>query len=657
MATGAPAARADALLELATLLVDDDPRTALDYAERYRVLCRELGRPDGEYRAADLSGQAHETLGAFDRSRNDYQRALADPYLSDPARVRDRLSTLNRLAITELSADRADTSIAILTALLPRIESAADTNLWIKALNNLGNAWLAQSRPDLAGQRYIDAYRLIELTDGSQLYRAVVSSNICKTMIDSDNCDTGIPYCRLGAKYAADLSNYMRATAVANLAACLFRQGKHQSVIDTIGHELARPAPPLARHTQLQVLANAHYKLGRLDSAEVFHRRALAVARSLNRVDLQRKTLSSLVNDLQHQKLMVPSIPYAEEAIALTPPEERHTTTYANVLTYLINARLWRSDQQSARLFGEYIDLEAEIADREQAVALREINERFQTTYRRDSISRLTERSETAELLARSRNRNQWLLLGLAGLLGVLAFVLYRISGSRRRYAEQLADVNARLTHQNAYNKLLLTRLNHTTGNYLSSLVNFLKLQRRRLPPDSGGRQLADGLERQILVFTRLQQERIPDSTTVPLAEFVAAYLTDLTQVYQATGTHLAPTLDLPRRTVDTGWAGNFGVLLEELVHNSVKYARRDETGRLPLTLQATLTDHQRLHVSYTDGGAAPAAGPPVHSTRQGVGIVRGITVQLDGEILHYATGGDYRYEAIFELPANPAYA
>lgn len=225
------------------------------------------------------------------------------------------------------------------------------------------------------------------------------------------------------------------------------------------------------------------------------------------------------------------------------------------------------------------------------------------------------------------------LLVALGGPVigGVLAAWLPRLRGrtdaaERRRVEEQL---RASLREKD----LLLRETHHRVKNNLQTIYSLLRLQSGLLRDPEAIQVFRESRERiRAIALLHDLLSRSQDLSSVAMEDYVRGVTTSLCQAYGVSPARVR--LDLAVEPVALGLdrAIPCGLIINELVSNSLKHAFPDgRTGRIAVSLRAGHGDTYELTVADDGVGApAPDDGGPASF---GLELIRMLAHQLDGTL------------------------
>ncbi|WP_211220212.1 histidine kinase dimerization/phosphoacceptor domain -containing protein [Rudanella lutea] len=198
--------------------------------------------------------------------------------------------------------------------------------------------------------------------------------------------------------------------------------------------------------------------------------------------------------------------------------------------------------------------------DLARAQNLAEVNARFVSRQKETSIQQLQTQNELQQ------RQLTWLGWG-AGLFFVLSGLLFW------QY-QRLGQSQAQIKQQSAQLRLLMRELHHRVKNNLAIVSGLLELQSNRLADENAKRAFREGQQRvqaMSLLHQRLYQT---DSlTTIDMGEYVASLIESLMGAYGYTHQTVDTRVQVSKQEVDVDLAIPIGLILNEILTNTFKYA------------------------------------------------------------------------------------
>jgi PAS domain S-box-containing protein len=185
--------------------------------------------------------------------------------------------------------------------------------------------------------------------------------------------------------------------------------------------------------------------------------------------------------------------------------------------------------------------------------------------------------------------------------------------------------------------ELLLREIHHRVKNNLQVISSLLSLQAQQIA-DSNAREVFKDSQARVRSIALLHEKlyRSEELARVDMDAYIRELTRDLFQTYGATAEKIAFETDARGVTVDVDVAVPSALIVNELVTNAMKHAfiGRPGGGHVGITMKK---HGGRVELVVTDDG---------------VGIVRTLTRQLDGE-LSIANDHGTRCTVAFPVPAN----
>ncbi len=213
---------------------------------------------------------------------------------------------------------------------------------------------------------------------------------------------------------------------------------------------------------------------------------------------------------------------------------------------------------------------------------------------------------------------------------------------SERKRAEQI--VRAALEEK----KVLFKEIHHRVKNNLQVVSSLLDLQARRIADPEGLQALKESQDRiraMALIHDELHSSETP--ARIDFGDYVSSLTAHLRDSYGAGGEPIRLTSDIGRISLGLDTAIPCGLIINELVTNSLKHAFAGRhAGEIRVELREQANGHHAL--SVCDDGAGLPPGLRIEETDSlGLRLVRTLTEQLGGKLV-ISTNGGARFEIVF---------
>ena len=188
--------------------------------------------------------------------------------------------------------------------------------------------------------------------------------------------------------------------------------------------------------------------------------------------------------------------------------------------------------------------------------------------------------------------------------------------------------------------EVLLKEINHRVKNNLQIISSLLNLQSRDIQDKQALRSFQvsqDRIKAMALVHEKLYQSE--DLARIDFGEYIKSLATDLGSSYGLGSRNIEVKLDVENILLGVDTAIPCGVIVNELVTNSLKHAfPGDRSGEISITFREV--DGQYTMVFKDDGVGLPEDLDISHPSSLGLTIVNALTGQLGGAIALGRNGG-----------------
>lgn len=239
----------------------------------------------------------------------------------------------------------------------------------------------------------------------------------------------------------------------------------------------------------------------------------------------------------------------------------------------------------------------------------------------------IAEQSERLRLQA--NQRRLWLWLFVVALLSV-AVLLFLYS--------KLRQANQNLGKALDYQVMLQSEIHHRVKNNLQIIISLLELQNEQLQDPqakTGILQLTD----RIYSIAAVHQMLYANDWTAPLS--ISTYIQLLCDYYRqlpGEGQQFRYHIDAPERVFHIETMMPMGIILNELLTNSLKYGR---AANRPLEIHIRFEDDQSgVKLTYQDNGPGFGAAVQPHPKSLGTYLLESMARQLHGTLRTYNAGG-----------------
>ncbi|MFS4491554.1 histidine kinase dimerization/phosphoacceptor domain -containing protein [Maribacter sp. 2308TA10-17] len=218
-------------------------------------------------------------------------------------------------------------------------------------------------------------------------------------------------------------------------------------------------------------------------------------------------------------------------------------------------------------------------------------------------------------------------LLGFAGLV----YAYLKSIKNQRLIAEQKHIIENSLIEKDS----LLKEIHHRVKNNLQMVSSLLSLQTKNTRSKAAIEALEEGKSRvkaMALIHQKLYQNE--DLSVIEMQGYIESLINSVQSVYKKGGHNINITIDAEGVELDIDRAIPFGLILNELVSNSFKYAfpKNDDDGKIYIHLRKIA--EQEGYFEYTDNGVGlPEDTDDRANSSMGIRLMNRLVNQLQSSL------------------------
>lgn len=237
------------------------------------------------------------------------------------------------------------------------------------------------------------------------------------------------------------------------------------------------------------------------------------------------------------------------------------------------------------------------------------------------------------------KNRVQTLSIGTAVLLAIFLSTLFYFFRKNKANSRLLEKKNSLIEERNKQNEVLLKEIHHRVKNNLQVISSLLNFQSRSIDDQAVKTALLDSQSR-VRSMSLIHQKLYKGAhlASVEMKNYLRNLTESLIDAYSDENS-IAVELDMDTFELDVDYAIPLGLIANELVTNSLKYAfPNNRKGAITIQLQQDKTD---LILQITDDGIGKSAGNS-KNTHDGFGseLIEMLSYQLKGELVQNSDKG-----------------
>lgn len=245
----------------------------------------------------------------------------------------------------------------------------------------------------------------------------------------------------------------------------------------------------------------------------------------------------------------------------------------------------------------------------------------------------------------------QYLVIGVAVLLAIILFLLYRNYRSKQRSNEHLSQLNNSLEAKNKENELLLKEIHHRVKNNLQVISSLLSLQSATIDDPrvmDAVQESQNRVKSMGLIHQKLYQGE--NLAAIEMRDYLHTLGESMIDSFGKKAENIDIKCNMNELELDVDTAIPIGLIVNELVTNSIKYAFPDQQkGTVRLSLD--IDEEKQLRLVVADDGVGKEENNE-SSVGKGTGfgsqLVHLLTLQLNGK-LEQSNGSGTRTEIRFK--------
>ncbi len=263
---------------------------------------------------------------------------------------------------------------------------------------------------------------------------------------------------------------------------------------------------------------------------------------------------------------------------------------------------------------------------------LKELQVQFDTKKKEDQIAMMDKQSqlEKANLKQATLVKN----LTIAGIIAVLiiAILLYRQNRVKQKNNNMITHKNEQLQHFLSEKEWLLKEIHHRVKNNLQIVMSLLNSQSAYIDNESALTAIHDSQHRvhaMSLIHQKLYNSE--NVSSIDMSLYIREMVSYLSESFNS-GQHVRFEFAIDPLEMDVSQAVPLGLILNEAITNSIKYAFPDgRNGVISISLSNT-HEHQYLLVISDNGVGMPQQINSKKPGSLGMSLMEGLSEDLDGK-------------------------
>ncbi len=305
------------------------------------------------------------------------------------------------------------------------------------------------------------------------------------------------------------------------------------------------------------------------------------------------------------------------------------------LLAYAPTLKKDKKYKKAAAYYERLIVLKDSLFSNQKLKAVNEIETKYQSE-KKEAENKILQQEKALQAATIESQRAKFYgsLIG-ALLFACIAFLFFRQSKNRKNTNMILSDKNKKI-------ELLHSELSHRFKNNLMFVSSLLSMQSRRLVNEEAKQAVKESesrIDAMSLLHRRLE---LDTDATISFGAYMNDLCTNIKNTYALTNNSPAFIIVTDELAIEGDMAVRLGLIVNELVTNSVKYAFVDELNP-KIEIYFKEIDSENYRLTYQDNGIGlPPKFDIKKSNSLGLKLIHSLTKQLKGEFYFENREGAY---------------
>ncbi|MFC0513004.1 sensor histidine kinase [Mucilaginibacter angelicae] len=321
-----------------------------------------------------------------------------------------------------------------------------------------------------------------------------------------------------------------------------------------------------------------------------------------------------------------------------------------------IKNRLSRSDTASAsekrlpasKYHQEYKGINDSARSKSLEKQLAELQQQIDINKKHQHTQFLVQQAQIQRNRARNETTTRYIFITSLIMSGVFAGMMYNRYRIKKLSSDSLTAKQQEINDKNELLQILLTEkewllkeIHHRVKNNLQIVISLLNTQSSYLESEDALQAIRNSQQRMYAISLIHQKSyQSENMETIDIPDYICD-LVEYLKEYFKNDKRIEFISDLEPLKLDVGQAVPLGLILNEAISNSVKYAFDSINSHNIITIQLSRINEWFYRLCIFDNGKGlPEGFDPDESNSLGINLMRGLAQQLNGELEIVSTGG-----------------
>jgi two-component sensor histidine kinase len=456
-------------------------------------------------------------------------------------------------------------------------------------------------------------------------YLAVILSHDSQHQKSLDYAWMALEHVKIHAGYVAI------PTAIYEIVVQLISLHQYNQALSFIlkGYKNYPPGNDIEKALYLGTIGDCYLKLQQFNEAEKYF---------LQEFDL-RKTSNSLSENTYHRMAffyieskqyerarpyLMSALKYMEKDVSMAKKNHLH------YMLYLVDSAAgnYVSAIRNLSLTKKYDDT---MYKANKVAEIQKLMIQYDAQNKNDQIKLLRQKEMLQDTNIKQANKVRDLTIGGLLIFIIAAFIFYRQNLQKQRNSLLIAQKNAQLEKLLTEKEWLLKEVHHRVKNNLYTVICLLEIQAEFLEDDA--LKAIENCQHRIYAMSLIHQKLYlsEDVKTVNIADYISELVKYLKESFE-TQQSISYTLDIAPLHLDVSQAMPLGLIINEAVSNSIKYAFPEKRIGI-ISIKVEVNDHDVI-VKLSDNGIGFSKKTELEKLNSlGLKLMRGLSDDINATI------------------------
>lgn len=326
-------------------------------------------------------------------------------------------------------------------------------------------------------------------------------------------------------------------------------------------------------------------------------------------------------------------LPFLDKMMETAQASNRNKLIYRAYKAYADYYKFVENYEEAFKFYEVSDSLYKLIYSEEVLTKIKYLDATIQREQSEQQISTLKEKNRLNELNIANERKLKGFLIVTILLLFIITAVITQFYRQRIKADKLLREKNKTISNALETNKTLLKEIHHRVKNNLQVVSSLLSLQARYNDQKEGNEAIKTAQSRvQAMSLLHLKLYNKEGFQSLSVKNYFEELIEDLVLTYSSTDKKIKSTTDIADITLDIESIIPLGLIVNELITNSLKHAFRD-TDQPRLDFELSVLNGDILMSVQDNGPGFPFREIPESSNSLGMEIIKSFTEKLDGKI------------------------